>query len=790
MLAHVTGEGWELGEVSAQLKRCAATRQGEWEVRSVDEDGDLVTVVYTEKEWAKLFHFAVHGLRNETKKTALYGNMEQNAQWLWPTGSLEHVALRHLGVTLALRYVSGHVGERHRWFTYPGPNLVRSVGGYAAMYASRMCKRRHEYRTQLFRRYPRSDGQIRISSAVGTPDVAPPVEDPPKGPDPEAPPTRKDASTNTEIEDLPPPLPAQTPPEHGGATPEDAVNLAETVDDRTVVHGRLIGIIGQDFDKTVPKDRAPIVGVVIGPHAAPPNVYSNTAKNTEDAKIQRLDLKYVKPDIDDKLDRKIGEVVRRSMFGDPELAWCSKERIHAWCTSNFNNLADLKSGKWSTERFERSMTQLISQPSPWVKHNLAVKAECMPEGKAPRMLIADGDAGQLMGLATVKCFEDLLFTHFEQQSIKHLPKRDAIQRVTDHLMKKDSNVCYSGKVSLDYCGTIEGDGTAWDTTCNKEIRDKVENPILAHIMEVIMEYGVVPPQWHEAYHAANTKSKIKGWFSNKYESLCLSFDAIRRSGDRKTSSGNYWMNRVMMSCALFKDPWTFLHPKRKWGVMDDGTKRWCYFAFEGDDSIVSLCPPMQEDSKLAESFLDTWKRAGFRMKIVFCDARATFVGYHIACDRGRAMAVYCPELPRSLKSAGISVSQMGIKAFKEDDENTMLQLSAASHLARAADFAGILPTVSQKYLDFALSCDASNFHEREMSMRAQGSDGLSSHALAERINQLNLGVTLHDEMYTLEILGYGVNDLEHDQFRSYIWDWTNKDDWQAFRRSLPETWRC
>lgn len=118
----------------------------------------------------------------------------------------------------------------------------------------------------------------------------------------------------------------------------------------------------------------------------------------------------------------------------------------------------------------------------------------------------------------------------------------------------------------------------------------------------------------------------------------------------------------MMTTAVFKEPYKFLDPQRRWGTAEDGSRRWCFSAYEGDDSIVALKPPMTEDSDLAKTFLQTWKEAGFRMKIVFCKERATFVGYHIACSEGRATGLFCPELPRALKNSGISVSAAAIAA--------------------------------------------------------------------------------------------------------------------------------
>lgn len=709
MLSHSVGSGWALGEVSEELRKSAASRRGDWVVRMKDRKDIYVDVVFTEKEWAKMWHTVSHGLRNNTKTTALYANLEQNAQMLWPTGSLEHVAMRHLGATAAVRYLSGYaVPKRCAWMV---PKFLLSrlkprwliktsltrkedtqpVPPPKGLHA--FVRRRYEAFALRLRDgtsyCPRTNESAETKSPAGQ--SAAPNDGDKAGLGME--PVQVDPSVDE-------PAPGTGAPLHGGNTPADAKVLADSIDGRTTALGDNIGVVGQNFDKSVPHDHAPVVGAVVGPIARPPNVYSNTAGNVVSAKVERLDKKYVKPDISPELKRKIGKVISTSIHGAPRYAWCSAEKVKEWCTKHFH-MEGLKSGKWSVERFESSMNRLIAEPSPSMMHSLAVKAECMPLDKPPRMLIADGNTGQLMGLAVCKCFEDLLFEHFEDQSIKHVSKREAVKRIVTALGKEGS-------------GIIEGDGSAWDTTCNAEIRALIENPILLHIMENMMEFGVVPPQWLIGYDESNWKKTIRAAFTKFKPTMLMKFDAIRRSGDRKTSSGNYHMNRVMMTCAIFKEPHLFLDPDRRWGIAEDGTKRWCYCAFEGDDSIVAMKPPMKEGSDLATRFLKVWKEAGFRMKIVFCKDRATFMGYHIACEDGCATGLYCPELPRALNNSGVSVSTAAISAFKKEDTAALIKLAAASAIARAADFAGILPTVSGKYLQYAQECDNSNFRERDV----------------------------------------------------------------------------
>lgn len=884
MLAHTPGAGWELCSLSSEILESARTRPGDWEVTTLDETWRQIEIRYSEKEWCRLSHMAIHGLRNGTKMGPLHGMLEQAAQTLWPSGSLEHVSMRHLGPLGVLRYTTGHCLPS--WFIPYMPTSVASLFGRSWVERTTLSRvvygPKPDPRTLAAQTWDHwmdnigwletssgqpspsgrssgeggstsGDGRQRTTTDIGsvfsevlgdhclittvmspsdeaspslttwlgldecqllpdrwqTPRQAPSPSpgssrDPDDGeiivPAEEVEPTPVVDNTGevvAEVSEAPNPS-GETPPTdevveaggddsaseyvvpldfplHGGNTPEDTEVLAATQNGRTVLIEDSWGIIGQDFDRTVPKDHAPIMGAVIAPIPKLPHVYSDTAENVEAAKTERLDKKARQPEIDKDLRTRIGQVVKASIKGKSSLAWCSEAKVQKWAENNFD-LSLIKSGKWSHERFEGAVKNLLTRANPEMEFKLAVKAEPMPYTKAPRMLIADGDSGQLMGLAVVRCFEDLLFEQFESQSIKHCAKRDAIKRIVGQLIRPGARI-------------IEGDGSAWDTTCNQEIRDLVENPLLHHICKVLLNYGVVPPQWLLAYDAANWAKTIKGVYRKHRKSLTLVFAAIRRSGDRKTSCANYWLNRVCMSVALFKNPEEFLDPTRRNAVAVDGSRRWCYFAFEGDDSIVSLKPPMEKGSALAKKFVTSWERCGFNMEIVYCTTRATFVGYHIACRDGEAIDCYSPELPRALANAGVSTSAAAVKAVKAGDTETLKRLASAACIARAADFAGIFPSVSEKFLQYALSCDSANFQDREMSFRAADNPGVGSHEIVDRIRTQNGPVTQADEDRALVALGYGVTEEERTRFLTYTWDWTCLGDVDGFCESIPSAWR-
>lgn len=747
----------DLREVAPYLLQHARERKGDWEITVFGNHGDSYKVRYTEEEYAKLARVTLHGLRNGTKHGAFCANLENAAQTLWPTGSVDHVAMRHVGVVVAVRYITKRVGQSRlpaflRRFVDPVLQCVGIRRKFPAL-----------DRVEKDKEGAKPKGGTKKGKDGDKPDG------PGKGGDKPDPPKPGGAGRDDDLN--PPEL--VTP-----CMPDDDENCAgASADGRTIVKGDVVAVLGQNFNKDEPVNHMPIVGLMVGPCQVKPNVYSKTASNLQAAIDERITKKAVKPDLSKAERQRLGNVVRAAMSNSKARGVFSKHNIHEWALRHFD-LEACKSGKWSNARFKASLDNLYSKEHPTFSFKADVKLECMPEGKAPRMLIADGDDGQLMALAVVKCFEDLLFEHFEDKSIKHLPKREALDRVVRELKRPGAKA-------------VEGDGSAWDTTCNDLIRSLVENPILRHIFQELAGFGVIPEGWMEEHSRACESKKLNLFFSNKFESMRATINAIRRSGHRGTSCLNWWINFVMWICSIFREPERFLDVRVRTGEDLTGTKRWWNGCFEGDDSLCTMNPPMVEGDKLSEIFLKFWKSGGFNMKIVFCKDRATFVGWHIGCTNGELNNFRSPELPRALANSGVSVSTEAIAAAKSANRRVANVLAAASALARASDFSGILPSVSKKYLEFADSLTQSNFQDREMSIRACGKEGHGAEEIRETIRNRNVGVSPQDELITLRALGYPATSDEIDTFSEYIWSMepSTLTDYESFRDSLPPTWR-
>ena len=193
---------------------------------------------------------------------------------------------------------------------------------------------------------------------------------------------------------------------------------------------------------------------------------------------------------------------------------------------------------------------------------------------------------------------------------------------------------------------------------------------------------------------------------------------------------------------------------------------------------------------MCEEFLGWWTRAGFNMEVIFADRRATFCGYHLACVDGEPTGFVCPELVRALGGAGVSCSSTIIQAAMDCNTKLVKDIAAAGALARAADFAGLLPTVSRKFHEYAKSIkQSSEVVDREMSMRVTGEEGHNFSEIEESIESQNLGVTPHEEAANLEALLCPATWEELDIFTLQAWTFEGVCEYETHMASLPASWR-
>ncbi|APG78093.1 RNA-dependent RNA polymerase [Beihai weivirus-like virus 3] len=851
MLASVpSGITWAY-DAPPELLEIAGNRAGSWKITTwefVHPDKKKLkstSVILTEHEFNSLNATARQCIASASKEQVLRGSLEQTAARMWKTGGLEDVALRTLGPELVLRWLrAGQVQTGLTFHFRMGvPLSILSVLGacccgswrtIVAILAKKVVKFRSidlrlgllvaaallwdawrsagTYRTILRWVGPSSSKTSKEKKPAKAAEIK---DDPPKADAGPSGDKVADPSVSEEAE--------------ARAKPQENADLAVRTEEQEARvtmegHGRyriqmiedkkVCVVLGQDYDKSVPKDRFPDVGVIVAPCSDLPNVYTNSAGNVHHGVEERL-IKKSKPCTwtkDDKL--KVGKFIYAAM--GPKGIF-STDRVRSWYESHFA-LEDMRSSKWSESRFVSTFEGLLAQVNPTFKFKTAVKAEHMPEGKAPRFLIADGDEGQVLALAAVKCMEEVLFEVMESHSIKHVCKQEAMKRLLGHMVPPNA----AKKAG---CTFVEGDGSAWDTTCSTAVRGMVENPILQHISRILAQTYIQPQSWAEAHDKANAAQKLKLYFKKYHETMHVEITAIRRSGHRGTSVLNWWINFTMWVCSLFDKPQIFLCPDARWADDVAGVRRWFYGVYEGDDSGASTSPKLCQVSEadvtalkekkitLAElgnkyrvpeasvtasiSALAFWDRAGFNMKWVFARKRGTMVGCHLGLTETDSESktgcvvpngVFCPELPRALKGA-VSCSPAIIEAVRKGDYKTIKTIAAAAALGRAADFAGKVPTLSRKYLAYANELDSSDFEDREMSMRTVGEEGMSAAAVRAQIEEANGAVSAAEEKTFLEALDYTASVEELEEFCRYPWQFDAVDQHDEFACSVPAAWR-
>lgn len=480
-------------------------------------------------------------------------------------------------------------------------------------------------------------------------------------------------------------------------------------DDDRVARDGFVGIVGH---RPAGVDVQQVVGVKVGPSTSPPNVYAKCPENVQAAVDARYTKKKKECNPSKALKQRIGQLVQAAMCDGGKHAIFTTERITEWFRSHdMLQMTDVVSGKWSDERRQRALDQLYSSRG---KHSFvfkaAVKLEPMPDGKAPRFLIADGDDGQIMALAIICCFEDLLFEAQEKRSIKHVSKPDGVQRVIHNLSFHPKSM---GPKEV-YRG-MAGDGSAWDTCCSRMVRNLVENPVTWKIAQIAMQLGVVPHDWIMAHEKAGTQKKLRMFVQRtKIDELlgagidCIVIDAIRRSGHRGTSVLNWWINFCLWHSVIFLQPQEFLNPRCRAGKDVWGERRKWASSFEGDDSgigttegetlqerrIVKVTPILQR----AQAIMDAWDSLGFHMVLIYAtDGQAmTMVGWDMyITPTGPDPKCTAPELARAFRTSGYACSTAFIDAFKESDVGELHSLAAAKYMGRAIDFVDIYPTVSR-----------------------------------------------------------------------------------------------
>lgn len=350
----------------------------------------------------------------------------------------------------------------------------------------------------------------------------------------------------------------------------------------------------------------------------------------------------------------------------------TREAILQWRQDN-PDFSEMASKKWSQDRFHHAWDEALAEVDCVVEQEFQIKLnEALPaKGKAPRPIIQSGDKGQILMMMPVKCFEDLLFHHFEEASIKHCAKHEAMHRIAKHLAQPDAFL-------------VEGDGSAWDSCCTPEIRGLTENRVIEHIISMLVNDAQIPQDWMDAMLKDMKKLKIRGKakmvdFINGKAKVAI--EAIRQSGHRGTSAFNYFVNLICWLCVVCDEPWKMIAKENgklpEWyRSAQDGKWYRLRYGFEGDDSAISTTEKL--NSVNVEGL---WTSLGFRMKLVYVEDKLTFTGFDFLCDKNGPTGLFLPEIPRNISSSSWSCSAL----LKQHPEKAH-EIGMAAMLARAENF--------------------------------------------------------------------------------------------------------
>lgn len=418
---------------------------------------------------------------------------------------------------------------------------------------------------------------------------------------------------------------------------------------------------------------------------------------------------------------------------------------------NIGSLEDCKSKKWTQNRFDQAYLQALNSTSDEFMLKCSIKNEPIPEGKPPRMIVADGDPGQVMALASLSVMEYILFHRYLDRSVKHTAKADAMERVIASLNKIDN---YS---------VVEADGSAWDTCCQKEVRDLTENAIMEHLWRTMKEVGVDENGFEDRHMNTNTAAFLRLLKTCPDGAAMFIVEAIRRSGHRGTSVLNWLINHVLTLVSVNPTGRGDLLEAEGYDFIDRwGNKRRARFAHEGDDTIYTISPPLSD--KETKDIVAFWERCGFNMKLFVRDKVAEFTGWKIPIVAGRLEGDQAtPDFIRSMKNGCITCSGEAIRGDYK-------MVAASKFASYSMAYANVLPTVSEMYKNWA---EAYGFNGRFTDDDVRGFGGTVPDTMLGLF-----GVMPDEEEQTLRNLGV----LRNKSYEDFVADVLSQ------RHDMPNEW--
>lgn len=440
---------------------------------------------------------------------------------------------------------------------------------------------------------------------------------------------------------------------------------------------------------------------------------ANGAAGVAEAIKERIDKKQVAPtmsDTDQKEMRGLTDKFLEIMNRPSE-----KRLLHEMTTTLL--FGNYKSKKWTEARALSQLQALHRKYNPTYQFSAAVKIEPLKKGKPPRMIIADGDSGQVMAWALLGVLERWVFHRYKGRSIKGKEKSERMQDLPASLRHFVPGI--AGDTTVREAATIlENDGSAWDTCMSLFLRSLQENPLMEGLESIVGEYITDLSHYTTTRLESNKLTKlnmrvkpninifdeIQHEDAEKAASIGKDWRAcivsIRRSGCRGTSILNWIANFLCWTWVLFGPLGAKLLEFNGIKAVDVfGITRRILMCFEGDDSILAITgPAITEAQRLVLE--ERWAKLGHRPKLFVRrpGEAAEFCGYKFIVDEyGLVDGSECPDLPRMMSNAPYTTCRAAVAAAESKDHRTFAKCVVPGILSRAFQLTNKVPTVA-KYL--------------------------------------------------------------------------------------------
>jgi hypothetical protein len=377
----------------------------------------------------------------------------------------------------------------------------------------------------------------------------------------------------------------------------------------------------------------------------------------------------------------------------------------------------IKSKKWHAARFSSQLERLMMEYDPQFKLKTAVKVCRNEPGKAPRVLIADQDAGQVMSCFTIGVLETWLKWRHGKKGIKGKPISSRILDIAADTCRRNNNAAHTTVL-------LENDGSAWDTCCSHELREATENIVIDAVIDRLRDYVIPVNAFSNARRAVDKKRNYvmqgkpqviladfidsaivddtmnDALFETMRKGVKIRIAAIRRSGDRGTSTLNFLLNMICWSWVLFGvNAVAFLSHMGQACVDIFGARNHAHAWFEGDDSLLAILRKNAAAFSDAEMAVLTarWTLLGHRPKLFrrLEGDVVEFVGYKMIAGRdGVDVSTVCVDVPRMLNNIFYSASKDVIRAVTGRNPTEAAKLVAVSLIARAMHVADRFPSIA------------------------------------------------------------------------------------------------